>query len=247
MIVKGLNIKNLVHIKTVENCLTTYDGLNEKTTINTVTAYNHIQNTDIFWISFWFKLTDFTADDLFVFLGNNGTTTFAKGFEFRYENRVSVGSPGLLSFRGTRGVTSEFVNFSETVNNVITDNDLHHLLVTSNGTITKIYLDSVSQTMSTDVHSTLSSGNATNILELGNVSGGAGFFLDGGLHDVVIGNNFKSDLEVLEIFNLGRNPNYSFISGVLSHWKMKTLNPIDEIGSNDGVSVNMDPTNIVCG
>ena len=48
------------------------------------------------------------------------------------------------------------------------------------------------------------------------------------------------------IYDQGRlDTDYSEITGIISHWKMDALNPRDEIGSNDGTSINMDSSNIL--
>jgi hypothetical protein len=55
-------------------------------------------------------------------------------------------------------------------------------------------------------------------------------------------------LEVTGIYDQGRasDVDYSAIPNVISHWRLNSLNPVDEIGSNNGTSNNMDASNIVC-
>lgn len=70
-------------------------------------------------------------------------------------------------------------------------------------------------------------------------------FFDGNIDEVSIYNTELSQQDVTDIYNRGRNnPDYSDIIGIVSHWKMDELNPIDKIGSNDGTSVNQDLTNL---
>lgn len=68
----------------------------------------------------------------------------------------------------------------------------------------------------------------------------------GDIDEVAVFERELSAAEVLNIYNKGRiGVSYAMIPNLVSHWKMDMLNPIDETGANNGVSLNQDVSNIV--
>jgi hypothetical protein len=91
-----------------------------------------------------------------------------------------------------------------------------------------------------------SMANASN-LTVGSLNGGAKPFL-GFQQNVAIFDKELSVAEMLDIHSRGKAASsYSDISNLVFHSKLETLNPIDEVASQNGTSINMDSNNIFCG
>lgn len=227
-----------------DKCHTTFDGINEYVVVSGNDKYSFIQNTAIFSISLWIKLNDYTASGNQFTLGNNGGTTGKKGFWLGYQGSSN---DRLRLVVTTGGGSSNVVIRSNSANNAIQDNDWHHLVVSCNGTNAFFYIDNVKQTGS-DTVNILSTGETGRTLRIGHITEfGGGGYVNGALDEVAIFNDTLTDLEVNEIFLQGRfEANYTGINGVYSHWKMSALNPKDEIIGDNGVSFNMDSSNIAC-
>jgi hypothetical protein len=84
---------------------------------------------------------------------------------------------------------------------------------------------------------------------LWNGQGSASILMGGDMAQGFVCNSDLSAAQVLEAFSLGRkNVSYSgtsFAGDIVSHWSLDALNPIDNVGSNNGTSILMDSSNII--
>lgn len=135
---------------------------------------------------------------------------------------------------------------------VLTQNQWVNVICTYDGSSTtngmKIYFDSVREIEIVTVDNVF----ASDIVSTANFQIGQRPFLndlsfDGSMDEVSIWSKELTQSEVTAIFNKGRiNVDYSTLPAIVSHWKMDNLNPTDQIGSNNGTSVNMNVSNIIC-
>lgn len=231
-----------------------FDGVNEHLDItSSVSTYSFIERTNIFVVSIWFRLIDFTADDVPVITGNHAGTTAKKGFSISFENRVSEGSPKYLTFVSTRGVGGQEVARMTSANDIITDNNWHHLLCTSDNTTNHMYLDNVDLTLATDTIGTLSTGDSTHDLQFaaaGNNSFPSNLHID---EPAIFDINFDSG-EVGEVWNSGCPGDlktHSLFGNMISHYHMgdldDTITTIIDRGSagKDGTPANAELGDII--
>lgn len=117
-----------------------------------------------------------------------------------------------------------------------------------NGLASGIEITVDTNVLSTTVVSDTLGGNSfdaglnINFGKIGNI-----WFYVGSMANVGIYNTVLSAAYISDINNLMRNNTVPYtIPGVVSHYLMDTLNPIDEVSSNDGTSFNQDASNIIC-
>ncbi len=108
-----------------------------------------------------------------------------------------------------------------------------------------LWLNGVEETKVSSTNLPLSSMvNATDLNIGGNVPGTQ--YLNGFLDEMAVWDVYKDSAGMLDIYNKGRSEvSYLNLPGLVSHWSMDTLNPVDQEGSNDGTSVLMDSSNII--
>jgi len=181
-----------------------FDGGGEKAaTIGSLDSFNFIQNTGVFSISLWFKMTDYTDGTERYFAGNSNTGS-NKGFYFRY--LPTTDTIGIVLTSGSGNIIN-----SATSTLTVIDNDWHHLVVTGNDTNIFFYLDNVKE-QGSGTMGTKSTGDSTNLLAIANLlSSGAATF-KGNLDEVSIYDVALSDSQVSEIYNSGTPNNLSSLS-----------------------------------
>jgi len=160
--------------------------------IGTVSDFSFIQNTGIFSIHFFMKFTDFTADTSQSFMGNNSGTSGEKGFFILYDNRSSMGSPKRLNCTLTMGGGNVISSLS--ANDIITDNNWHSIGISGDGTNIFFYVDDV-KTTGSNTMGTLSTGDSTNILQLGKINNLGSLLFGGNLDNVAVWNSLLTDAD----------------------------------------------------
>lgn len=224
---------------------TSFDGVDEFIDdVGTVSDFSFIQNTGIFSISVWQKLTDFSALDENTYMGNQNGAVNEAGFVYLHENRGGLRTIRMLITR-TTGIVIDSV----TTNDAITDNDWHNIICTGDGTNVFYYIDNVKQTGS-NTFGTLSSGDSTRILQIGRDNNASTLMMDGNLDEISIWNNQLSDAQATEIWNGGAPgdlENHSNRANGVSWHRMgdDDIFPtiIDHFGSNNGTMTNMAANN----
>jgi len=167
-----------------------FDGVNDYCTgFGNTSTFSFIQNTGIFTISAWIRLTDF-ANARYI-LGNNNGTGGAKGFYIGYETTNQR-----FSFFLTNGTTS-FLIFRR--NSLITNSNYVYVTYTGNGTNSTLYKDGVFVVTSNN-YGTLSTGDSTTELGVGRINNTGGYW-QGNIPIVQIYNRALTPQEVLQNYN----------------------------------------------
>jgi hypothetical protein len=223
-----------------------FDGVNEYITFPSSKAdFSFIQNTGIYALSCWIKLGDYASGNVERIMSTFGGFTANKGMVLFYEDRSGVGT-GTIRFYSSRGAGGGLtVHQFQTVDNSINDNNWHHISVTSDNSVGKIYIDGVDTSLQVDTLSTLSTGDSFTDMIFAN-DGSLIFPSEMSLDEISVYNEYLTSSNVLDIYNLGRkNPNLTGFSGLVNHWRMDNINPIDIIGAVNGTGVNIDASNII--
>lgn len=208
-----------------------FDGINDY--LDTGSKYDFIQQTSTFSISFWVKFTNHASTTAIQGLLSTTYTSSFNGFYVFYDNRS--GNKTLKAQNSaSSAVTLE-------VNNGITDNDWHHIGITSlSGGDFKLYKDgSEIDSLSAPTTTTTS---ANNNLRIGrsDVSGGGHYF--GGLMDEVsIFNTELTGAQINQIYNSG-TPNDIDSLNPRSWWRMGDSNSgtgnVTDAGFFDNTATN---------
>jgi hypothetical protein len=185
-----------------------FDGVDDYiNNIGSLNTFSFIQNTGIFSINFWFKIT--TLNTRNVILGN-GLASSDKGFFIAFEYIASYGFNALriASFRGVSG-TQIFVG--TTNDNIITDINWHNGCYTNNNTLTgQWYVDGIPVTTTSrynpaDINAPdgiKSTGDSTRTLNVGRANyTSTAVPLKGNLAQTLIYNRALSATEVLQNYN----------------------------------------------
>lgn len=205
--------------------------------LNGVDAYVDVANDnslrfsilDKFSISFWMRTTDITAN----VIGKTTLTSPNAGYTIRF-NATNI-------FVELRQNGTSWIQKKVTANNIHNTGEWTHILFTHGGvsssTVQHVYVNNVDEAMTTPVDNLTGDILSNNSLKIGDAFYGN---LNGGIAHVAIFNDELSAADTDNIFMQGmNNPDYTGITGALTHLRMDTLNPVDVIGSNDGTSINM--------
>lgn len=203
--------------RTLPSIINTYslsfDGSNDYLDIGS--KYDFIQQTSTFSISFWVKFTNHASTvGIQGLLSTNYTSSF-KGLYVFYDNRSGDKTLKAQNAAGTV-VTLQ-------VNNGITDNNWHHIGITSfSGGDFKLYRDGSQIQSSSAPPTTITSANNNLRIGRSDVSGGGHYF--GGLIDEVsIFNTELPSSQISEIYNSG-TPNNIDSLNPQSWWRMGDSN-----------------------
>lgn len=227
---------------------TIFNGIDEYIdSVGTTSSYNFIENTGVFTISLWCKLTDNTSIDGFSYMGNNSGGN-PNGFSFLWDNRAAFNKNVRIVI--TQGIS--VIIDSSSSNNIIADNDWHHIVCTGNATNVFFYVDNVKETGSGTM-STLGSGVSKEILQFGRINNVSSLLMDGNFKDISIWNDTLSDVEVSEIYHSGTPDdllNHSAFSDLVGWWRMGDGDVFPTIfdrsvNSNNGSMTNMAANNFV--
>jgi len=170
-----------------------FDGVDDQiTNIGTLPTFSFIQNTGIFTICAWVRLTDLSAPSYF--LGNNDGTASSKGFYLGYQ-----GSSGRLWLSITYGVGGQAtLNLQRT--NFFLDDNWVFVTAVGNGTTCQFYRNG--QTFSTSgTFGTFSTGDSTRTLGLGRINNFNGSYWEGNVSQTQIYNRALTQNEITTIYN----------------------------------------------
>jgi hypothetical protein len=170
-----------------------FDGVDDYVNgVGTTSSFSFIQNTGIFTISSWVKLTDLSVPRYF--LGNNNGTTGAKGFYLGYD-----GLNGRLWLFITYGVGGQNT-ISYVRSNFFTDNNWVLVTCVGNGTTCQFYKNG--QIFSdSGVLGTFSTEDSTQTLSVGRVNNYNSSYWQGNVAQTSLYNRALSSSEVLQNYN----------------------------------------------
>lgn len=110
----------------------------------------------------------------------------------------------------------------------------------------KIYINADLQAVTTDINSLGGNSITNNSSFIIGARGSNTLPFKGFQSNISIYNVAQPQLVLDEIFQKGDIfPDYSSINGIVSHLRLKDLNPVDQIGPNNGTSILMDSSNLV--
>lgn len=141
---------------------------------------------------------------------------------------------GLL-LRDSSDSSNSTINFSASNISTIRNGAWHHIVVTTDGTVsgTKLYLDGTEETS----YSITDNGDGwyndkTAYVTMGALLPDSGFF-EGNLDEVMVFNRELSSSEINDIYTNDRDGSYT-VSGLVSKWNFDDGTADDGVGSNDG-------------
>ena len=194
-------------------------------------TYNFLTSTLTYSASLWFKFDDHTQNSSQVLLANNYTGS-NKGIQIWYDNRSGISTKALRvnSWAGS--------SVSTNTASAITDNNWHHVLVTSSGasgTLT-VYLDGSS--LATASLGSVSSTAPNQDLAIGGrvISGSVNSPIDGKLDEVAIWDVALSSADATAIYNSGA-PNNLTTSGSYDTDRSGDLQGYWRFEENTGTSI----------
>jgi len=170
-----------------------FDGVDDYVNnIGSISDFSFIQNTGVFTISAWVRLTDLSVARYF--LGNNNGTTSAKGFYLGYS-----GDSGTLVLLITYGVggQSTLLNFQ---NNIFTVNDWTQVTCVGDGITFQVYKNGI-RFGSSAAFGVFSTGNSARTLSIGRINNLNSSYWQGNVSQTSIYNRALSATEVQQNFN----------------------------------------------
>ena len=235
MIIKGFNIiKGFVSIvgEVIEAivlvCHTTFNGSDENTTADSIISDISTDTTGTY--SFWFRTQDNTPT------GYQRLFSISNTSNVTYLDLIFQATTGKLQTAASNAGSTRF-NAQSTTSAILTNDTWHNIQLVQDGVAPKIYLDAanvpLTYSTSTEKGFWVNGGtfNATTIGAL-RYNNTTLQYSDGDFDEVFYSSTALSAAQVLSVYNQGRNnPDYSTVPGIVSHWKMDTLNPVDEIQS----------------
>jgi hypothetical protein len=172
-----------------------FDGVDDYiNNIGNTSTFSFIQNTGIFTINAWVKLTDLSVARYI--LGNNDGTTVSKGFYLGY-----YGTSGRLWLSMTSGVSGQPILNYISSNNFFTNNDWIHVVCVGNGTNSQFYKNGVIFGSSSSNFGTLSTGDSIRNLSVGRINNFNSSYWGGSIAQTSIYNRALSASEVLQNYN----------------------------------------------
>jgi hypothetical protein len=174
-----------------------FDGVDDYiNNIGTTSSFSFIQNTGIFTISSWVRLTDLSVARYF--LGNNDGTTVAKGFYLGYD-----GLNGRLWLFITYGVGGQNT-LSYVRSNFFTDNNWVLVTCVGNGTTCQFYKNG-QIFESSGTFGTFSTGDSTRALSVGRINNFNSSYWQGNIAQTQIYNKALTAAEVSQNYNAQRS------------------------------------------
>lgn len=166
-----------------------YDGATQYTTIGGVADLAYIHQTWTFAVSAWFRWDGPSDGTKLSMIIANAVSTNDRGFYLAVEDRAVGGGP--LALRGV-AVRAQGGVLADTVGGTLVVGQLHHALLTSDGSTQRLYLDGV-LVDSTAVLAT-QTGNADDVCRIGDVvTSSPTFALEGDVFDVAFASADWSD------------------------------------------------------
>lgn len=140
-----------------ENKALQFDGVDDHVLLaNTKDGLAYIQNTGVFTISAFIKITDLNARCAIAASTNSST---GKGFFFMYENYDETSGIHQLRFAMMKGVSGQY-SVAKGAKYTINDNEWHHVAVVGDGQTIKFYVDGVQDGPATTI-TQFSTGTST--------------------------------------------------------------------------------------
>ncbi len=163
------------------------------TNIGTTSTFSFIQNTGIFTISAWVKLSDLSTARYF--MGNNDGTTVSKGFFLGHS-----ATSGRLWLSITYGTSGQFT-LNQTKNNFFTDSNWVLVTCVGNGTNCQFYKNGISFDTPNNF-GTFSTGDSSRVLGVGRFNNtSVSNYWSGNVALTQIYNRALSSTEVLQNYN----------------------------------------------
>ena len=239
MILKNFNlIKGFVSIvgAIVEICYTTFNGSDEYVNCGNDASLD-FSNTDPFSVSLHVKRDTLSQEMIFskatqISPYEGYSIQFAANYIFF---SLIVSNTNKLQIR----TTQTFTNITDFFNIIVTyngDDDANNC---------KIYIDGVSVAFTVLSNNLTTSFQTAYDVNIGAQNNGGTPF-NGNIDKVIVYDKELTTGEVTTIYNYGRKSGLIGIGNEVSQWEMDTVDPVDEIGSNNGTSVNQDISNIIC-
>ena len=170
-----------------------FDGIDDTiSTIGTTSTFSFIQNTGVFTISAWVKLTDLSVARYF--MGNNDGTTGSKGFYLGYQ-----GNTGRLWLAITYGVGGQ-LTLSQSKVDFFTLNEWVLVTCVGNGVNCQFYKNGIPFDTPSNF-GTFSTGNSARDLNIGRINSFNSSYWKGDIALTQIYNRPLSSDEVLQNFN----------------------------------------------
>lgn len=167
--------------------------------VGTVADFNFLATTAVFTIAARIRLANNAADAAGTIWGGTGGSS-NKDLAFWWENRSSVSSPKAIRIILGGGVITQPTLSAQTVNNVITDNNWHHVAAVGNVNTTAIYVDGVAVGLSSNTSLTTPAGPLTAAPDIGRLNSGLLFF-NGDIEHVFVWNRVLTASEVMAACN----------------------------------------------
>jgi Leucine-rich repeat (LRR) protein len=184
-----------------ENKALQFDGVDDHVLLaNTKDGLAYIQNTGVFTISAFVKISDLNARCAIAASTNSST---GKGFFFMYENYDETAGIHQLRFAMMKGVSGQY-SVAKGAKYTINDNEWHHVAVVGDGQTIKFYVDGVQDGPATTItqFSTGTSSEDAVIGGLPNVSSTAvAQSMKGAIDEVYIYKKALTQNEVVSLVN----------------------------------------------
>lgn len=215
---------------------TIFDGINEYINFGNDSSLD-FEYTDTFSISAWINFDSATNGAFVAKFGTDVQGYIFKVISSKLRVQLLNSAPNQVIADG--GTT-------------LSSSTWYHVCFTYDGSGlfsgVNIYLDASAESL-TNVSDDLMGGTiqTTQQLNVGVQRNDLSNPFDGKIDKVIIYSKELSGSEVSTIYNFGRVTGLIGIGSEVSQWELDSLNPLDQIGSNDGTSQNMDQTNIVEG
>lgn len=178
-----------------------FDGTNDYiANIGTTSSFSFIQNTALTTLSFWIK---FNSTSNLEYITGNTPTSAEKGF---FLGKNTNGSLQITVINGS-GSANDLINYTSPIS-LINDTNWHNYTITIDKTINTntIYKDGFIFSSGAGTGAwTLSSGNSTRTLVLGNINNYFFNFFNGNIANYLIYNSALTAPEVLQNFNALKN------------------------------------------
>ena len=230
---------NLQHVSGYSPYALDFDGVDDVIDCGNDSS---LQITGAMTVSYWFKGQGGSAG-----VGGVGKIANSPNRGFM----LSMNNAGLTRFYIAPDATS--IQYASTT--ITPDGKWHHLVGVYNpSTSIALYLDNA-KIAEVTAGVAASQYNGANNLQIGARGDSTGFF-DGGISNVAIWNTNLSTAELTEIYNQGVPSNLNTFSGTapISWWQVGSNSSfntnwtcLDEIGTNNGTSVNMTNDDITNG
>lgn len=161
-----------------------YNGASQYTTIGSASSMAFIHQTWTFGVSVWFRWDGPSAGTALEAILGSTITTNDKGFYVAVEDRSGSGGPLALRAALHRGQTSVATVLLSS-SSALTVGQLHHVLLTGNGSTVRLYLDG--SQVASDTPIATATGNASNATRIGDgVTSFPSFAFAGDVFDVAI-------------------------------------------------------------